>query len=452
MNGVSDSEPQPAAVSGRRAVATAVSVSTVGVLPAFLTGALGVELRADLHFSVLALGLAISGFFGSSALGSAWLGRVTERLGAPQSMRIAATFNAVALMAMALLARSFASLLLLLVLAGLANSLIQPAANLFLAERTGLGRRGLAFGIKQSAIPAAVMVSGAAVPVLALTVGWRATYAAAALLALAVVPIIPAGRLRAGASRADSTDRRPRRVRPLVYLAAVGVLGAFGANALGAFLVSSAVDTGISQAAAGWLLAAASALCLTARVGAGWLADRTGSDGLRLLIFMLAVGSLGYLLLANPSPALFVVGAALAFGAGWGWPGLFNLSVVARNPEAPAAATGITQTGIYIGAGAGPLAYGALASASSFETAWTVMGVLALAAAALALLVHRSLDPPPPPPARHTAGHGQARTTASAGSRRPRVNPAPPADRAPRADRRPGAHRRPGADPAPPER
>ena len=36
-----------------------------------------------------------------------------------------------------------------------------------------MDRQGLAFGIKQSAIPAAVLISGLALPVLAIPLGWR---------------------------------------------------------------------------------------------------------------------------------------------------------------------------------------------------------------------------------------------------------------------------------------
>ena len=51
----------------------------------------------------------------------------------------------------------------------------------------------------------------------------------------------------------------------------------------------------------------------------------------------------------------------LAFATGWAWPGLFNLAVVRVNPSAPGAATGITQTGTYLGAVVGPVLFGVVA-------------------------------------------------------------------------------------------
>jgi predicted MFS family arabinose efflux permease len=72
----------------------------------------------------------------------------------------------------------------------------------------------------------------------------------------------------------------------------------------------------------------------------------------------------------------------IAFALGWGWPGLFNLAVVDLHREAPGAATGISQTGIYVGAAAGPAAYGMLSSEIGYPAAWAVAGALSLAAAA----------------------------------------------------------------------
>ncbi len=83
-------------------------------------------------------------------------------------------------------------------------------------------------------------------------------------------------------------------------------------------------------------------------------------------------------MLASGVEALLVVGVLLAFGAGWGWPGLFNFAVVKSNPGAPAAATGVTQTGASAGAALGPLIFGFVVQASSYSTAWMLCGVFAL--------------------------------------------------------------------------
>ncbi|MBW3537240.1 MAG: hypothetical protein KY395_05635 [Actinobacteria bacterium] len=127
------------------------------------------------------------------------------------------------------------------------------------------------------------------------------------------------------------------------------------------------------------------------RISAGALADRRDSEGLRWCAVLLTAGSVGYLLLALSGSWLLVPGALLAMGCGWGWPGLFQLAVVSRNRGAPATATGITQTGVYVGAAAGPVMFGALAGIS-YGLAWAFLAALALAGAVVAATARRAID------------------------------------------------------------
>ena len=119
------------------------------------------------------------------------------------------------------------------------------------------------------------------------------------------------------------------------------------------------------------------------RLTAGWLADRRGDHGLTPMLFMLVGGAVGFALLAVEAPATVLAGAILAFALGWGWPGIFNLSIVSRHLDSPATASGVTQTGIYAGAAAGPLCFGLLAGAASLSLAWAVTAVVALLGAGL---------------------------------------------------------------------
>ncbi len=177
---------------------------------------------------------------------------------------------------------------------------------------------------------------------------------------------------------------------PLVLLALGIGLGSAAANPLGAFVVESAVATGVEVGAAGLLLALGSAVGIGVRVVFGYLADKLDSGRLRLVAGMLVVGTVGFILLASGVSSLLVAGVVLAFAAGWGWPGLFNFAIVRSNPGAPAAATGITQTGASGGAAAGPLAFGYIVEETSFGTAWMCSSLLALVAAA-AILIGRNM-------------------------------------------------------------
>lgn len=373
-----------------RAVFLAIAVATAGALPAFLTGGLAVQIQEELRFGAAALGLAVALFFITSAATSALMGRLVEGIGAFRGMRLAAATSALSLLGVALLARSWPTLAACLVLGGLANAVSHPAANLSLAREIPPGRLGLSFGIKQAALPAATLLAGLAVPLIAVTLGWRWAFVGGAGLALLVALLVPRGKGPGAGRRVGEARREDAPILPLVILALGIGLGSTAATPLGAFIVNSAVEEGMRVEAAGLLLAAGSACSIAVRVVFGYLADMMSGGRLRLVAGMLATGVAGFLMLALGSGTLFVAGALLAFGAGWGWPGLFNFAVVKTSPGAPAAATGITQTGASGGAAFGPLLFGAVVEAASYEAAWTVSAAAALAALA-AILTGRAL-------------------------------------------------------------
>jgi MFS family permease len=395
----------------------AVGVSVVSVLPMFLTAGLAVQIGDDLGFSASRLGSAPAAFFGAMVLTSPFAGRLVGAVGPVRAIRSVGIAVAVLLVLIAVTARSFPALVGLLALAGVANAFAQPATNQLVAHRIPQVRQGLAYGAKYSAIPIASMLAGLAVPVLGLTVGWRwafATFAVAAALAT-LWPFGPAPATTARSALTGASDvRLPRR---LLLLLAVGVgLAAASGSSLAIFMVASAVDTGWSEGDAGLLFAAASLVGVAARLLAGVHADRRGRNHLRGVAVMLIAGAVGVLLLASGLPVLFAAGAPLAFGAGWGWPGLFILAVVTLNRSAPAAATAVTQTGTSAGCVVGPLGFGLLAGHASYAVAWTVDGAVLLLAAGVILLgrrqVLRHLGDARPPDRR------VARTTATANGRR----------------------------------
>jgi predicted MFS family arabinose efflux permease len=372
--------PGLAAPSLARPARLAIAAGAATVLPGFLVGSLALQIRSDLDVSVAAVAAGVTVFFAAGAVGAGPGGRLGERAGALRTMRGCVVATAVLLLACAALAQSLAVLLVLLAAAGLANAVCQPAINLFMADQVPLDRQGIAFGIKQSAIPTAVLVSGLALPALALPLGWRPTFAICAVGALVVAAAV--GRAAPSFAPPPERPRPPRPSRKLVITAIGAALASAGPNALGAYLVASAVDVGIAEGAAGILAAAGSASSLVVRILVGHRADRRGDYGFSRMVALLVAGAGGFALLAVGEPAAFVAGAFVAFALGWGWPGLFNLAVVDLHREAPGAATGISQTGIYVGAAAGPAAYGLLSSETGYPAAWGVAGGLCLVAAA----------------------------------------------------------------------
>lgn len=370
-------------------------MTTVGVLPAYLVGALAVQIRGDFPFDRSALGAVVAGYFAVSALASPAFGQLAERLGPHRSMRRAACLSLVALLGVGLIARSAWHVAGFLLLAGLANAAAQPAANLALARGVAPERQGLVFGIKQAAIPTATLLAGLAVPALALVVGWRWAFVAAALLAVVAAFTVPHGRSGTGSPVAAERPGGPKGgrtldvgLRPLLVFAFAGCLGSGVANSLGVFLVEAAVSESWQPASAGHLLAVGSIASLCTRVAAGWTADRRGAGGSPGVAMLMGGGAVGLLLMSTAAGSLgvFAAGAVLAFAAGWGWPGLYYFSIVQANPRSPAAATGVVQSGVYLGGMAGPLLFGFVAQHLSYQAAWLAAGAAMLLAATAMLL------------------------------------------------------------------
>ncbi len=373
-------------------MAVAVTVTAASVLPAFLTGAVGVQLRDDLSFDEGALGLAIGTFFLAAAVGSAPGGRLVQRLGARRSIVLALGLTVLADLWIAAGARSWAALAAGLAIGGLGNAVTQPAANLLLATSVPVRRLGLAVSLKQAGMPSATLLGGLAVPALALTVGWRWAYVAAALLA--ALGLWAVRRLPDTEERGEAVVRggRPDSPTAALVVAATGmVFGAATAGAIGAWVVSSAEASGVASGPAGLLLTFGSAVGIASRVAFGWRADRIDRSPLRTVATMLAVGALGVAGLSSDAVGVLVPAVALAFGAGWAWPGLFNFAVVRANPSGPAAATGITQVGTYLGAVAGPVVFGLVVDADGYGTAWLMTATWALGAAAVMRFADRRL-------------------------------------------------------------
>ncbi len=271
-----------------------------------------------------------------------------------------------------------------LVLGGLANAVSQVAANLALARGVRMERQGLAFGMKQAAIPAATLLSGLAVPLIGTTVGWRWAFIGCALGSFAIACTMP--KTTEGQVRRHTNERGDDMPpKPLILLALGIGLGSAAAVPLGTFIVESGVTAGLRVEFAGILLAAGGAVGIAVRLALGWLADRRSAGHLRIVAVMLVVGTVGFVLLATGVSWLFTLGTVLAFGAGWGWHGLFNFAVVKYNPNTPAAATGITQTGAASGSAVGPFLFGVILESTSYGTAWLSAGAAALVAAAAIL-------------------------------------------------------------------
>ncbi|WP_433723942.1 MFS transporter [Actinoplanes sp. CA-051413] len=376
------------AISPRRAVTSALTTTIACSVPVFLVGGLAVQISDELGFSPAGLGLAVSAYFGASALASVPAGALVERYGSTTIARAGIALAAASLLTIAVAARSLWSLIAILALGAGANAMGQLASNTSLSRHVPVRRQGLSFGVKQAAIPVSSLLAGAAVPVVALTLGWRWAFVFAAAGAVAALWLVPVEREDGRAAKAAGGERA---TAALIVIGIGAALAAGSANALGTFLVDSAVADGVAPAPAGLALTLGSAVGIAARIVGGWLADRMPDRQISVIAAMLTVGAGGLAMLAVLNTATLIVGVVLGFGLGWAWPGLMNFAVVRLHPQAPAAATSITQTGVYAGGCIGPLGLGALAAAAGYPTMWTVAGIAMLWAAGAMVLGSRML-------------------------------------------------------------
>lgn len=400
---------------GLRATAVAGSSTVVVVLPVFLVGGLAVQMKEDLGMTATALGAAVAVYWGVSAVLSVRGGSVVQRLGSRRGMLLAVVVGLASLLGIAFATPHWGWLFCWLAVAGAANALGHPASNGLLIRQVAVRNRALAFGLKQTAVPAATLVAGISVPLLALTVGWEWTFAIAAVLVvpllLTITRMVPRDRpAAASAAGTPATTSLPPQLKSfLVATAVAAAMGSAQANALGAFTVVAAVDAGFAPATAGLLLGLGSAAGCLARPLVGLAADRGVGGSMATVALMLAVGCLGLLAMAWGSLPLFAVGCVLGFGFGWGWNGLVHYVVSHRSHPFTARATGISQIGTYVGGTVGPLAFGIVYTAFGPSVAWTSAAAVAAMGVVAALAAFRlerrlpeltaSVVPPPGDPA-----------------------------------------------------
>ena len=367
-----------------RSTLIATAVDTIGVLQICLIGAMAVQLRDAIGLATGLLGLTFAAYFAAAACLSAPVGRLTERAEPAALLRVGYTLSIAALLA-ASLSRNVASLICATAVAGVATALTRTTSSVLVARAIPPGRQGLALGVRNCAIPLAALLAGLAVPTIALTIGWRWAFVIGAVLAAAAWGWLPRAIPRPRAASSQALRDLP--LTPLLTLAVAAGLGSAAAASLGAFTAATAVDAGISEGIAGILIAAGSIVGVASRIAVGWWTDRREGSQLDVVAAMLAIGAVGYGLMASDTAWLVWLAVPVAFAAGWAFYGSYYLSIIRLNPVAPGSALGIAQVGAFAGSICGPLALGEIAHRWSFATAWTVAAALTMVAGVVTAIV-----------------------------------------------------------------
>jgi MFS family permease len=374
------------------ALVAVVALQVAVVLPVFLVATLAPYLIRDLDIGEREVGIAVGAFYAVSGATAVWLGRVADRQTWQRGLVIA---SGGVLLPLTLLFLTSGPITLYAAMAALAlaQSMGVGTTNLAIVDAVAPRRQGVAFGVKQAAVPGATMLAGVSAPLVAEQIGWRWAFVLAAVFPLAAVAVT--GWRHRDAGTGASVEARleapvpPGRRRRLRLLAGAFGVGTFTSGSLGAFFVLYAVHEGFSPAAAGLTVAAASVVNIAMRVGMGWLADRRAGDAFARGGLLLAGGSVGYFLLVPGTSWLLPAAAVLAYGLGWSWQGLIHLGAVRLAPGAPGYATGVIRTGLAAGSASGPVFAGLLIGFAGYRPLWLLLGLLAGGAATAVLLTLR---------------------------------------------------------------
>lgn len=393
-----------------RVVVAAVAVNLLCVLAPFLTGVMGVQIGRDFGIPAASVGIVISAFALGSIVASVPLGHRVGRWGIRNCLRGASLIAAAGILVAALSPAPWV-LAMAMFLAGLANALGQPAANALIAAQLPPRRHGIAYAIKQSGVPLATFLAGLAVPLIALTIGWRWAFVMALGLAVAALLLAPVDRSIVPGRVETAVDPQSRRAL-WVYAAGLA-LAIMAATSIGAVGAASGVAAGLSEKSAGYLVAVGGLSALAVRLVVGLWADRRGFDELTGAAGLLGIGVIGWLAMSSGVPVAFAIGLIVANSFGWGWPGLGNLALARRFPNATAAASGVSQMGISAGLLMGPALMGVLATSQGWVVTWVTAATCGLLGALVILWVSRHLtnpipgnplDSPQQPAPRPTAG------------------------------------------------
>jgi sugar phosphate permease len=284
----------------------------------------------------------------------------------------------------AALAPSVAPLVVILAVAGAAGVAVNSASGRAVMQWFGREERGLAFGVRQTAIPLGGVVAALGLPAVEGAAGLDAAF------------VFLGGLSLGGALLGAAVLREPRRAAPeptvtgsvlrdsrLWLLSLAGGLYVFAQAVLLSFLVLFLHDErGLSTARAAGALAVVQALAIALRIGVGRWSDLLGARIVLLRwIGIATVGALAVSAALARAPVELLVPALVAAGAlSMAWNGLaFTAAAELAGAARSAAAIGFQQTALSVFVMVAPVAFAALVEATSWRAAFALLALSPLA-------------------------------------------------------------------------
>lgn len=333
-----------------------------------------------------ALGVAIAASTGGMTLTLLGWGLLTDRVGERAVISVGLSGAAI-LLAVAATVESFWRLVALVTLAGMVGAAVNAATGRAVMSWFPASERGLALGIRQTAVPVGGGLGAVVLPALESAFGLGAAFAALAL-ACGLAALIAFVWLREAPGFPDESIAEhvgsPLRDRRLWQLAAGSTLLVSVQIALTGFLVLYLhEERGLSPGAAGVVLAVINVGGAVLRIGLGRFSDRNGSRlrPLRGVSIALAAAMASAALLTGAPNGVVIASLVLAGALAVGWNGLsFTATAELAGRERSGAALGFQQTALGLGSMVAPLAFTALVDATSWPVGFGFLAVLPLGA------------------------------------------------------------------------
>jgi nitrate/nitrite transporter NarK len=344
-------------------------------------------LRAHYHLSLSATGVIIAAPSIGAILTMLLWGVATDRFGERPVSSIGLAGAAVAL-AGAAFAGDARMLGLLLGLAGASGASVNAATGRAVMSSFGPHERGLALGIRQTAVPIGGALAALVLPPL---VDWKGV--GAALVALGVGCFLAAclsfAGLRPRRDRLDVHHTAEELVHPLrdkrVWWLSTGsaLLTSAQASIVGFTVLFLHAEHGLSANDAAAVLAAIQVLAIVGRIASGRLSDRRGNRVtlLRAFAVLLVCGMAAVAALANARTEVLVPVLVVCGTLAMSWNALAFTAVAEYAGEARSGvALGFQQTGIVVSNSVTPIVFAALVASTSWQAGYAAVTLCPLAA------------------------------------------------------------------------
>ena len=342
-------------------------------------------LREHFDLSLSGVGVALSAFWIGPILTLLPWGLLADRVGERIVLGTGLSLCGV-LVAVAGWAHSYVAFVALLTIAGGMGASVNAASGRAVMQWFPLQERGLALGVRQTAIPLGGAVAAVVLPVVNDAAGIEGAFVflGALCVAAAVVAFVAVREATAAAPELDAKDVEWTLADSRLWILCTGSgLYLFVQIALTSFLVLYLHDAhGLSDGAAAAALAVLQVGAIVTRISAGRI-----SDSLRQRVRPLrwiGLASVGGVLLTAAladAPVAFVVPAVIVAGAiSMAWNGLsVTAAAELAGPMRSGAAIGFQQTTLAVIGVVVPVAFASLVESTSWQAGFTLAAIGPLA-------------------------------------------------------------------------